>query len=186
MLNGHHCGHPPGVLSSVITLLNHVSTLVDVTRRNSPIHILLDWIARLLKYPDTKPERAIVLVGPGKSLLVKLIGRLVGEDKVLTTTDDRVKYGEVENVRLIHFQDFEWRAIPRLNSLISDDVVHGVINTTGVIITTNVAPSEHARRLFVIEVGAQLSTDFYREFEAAIEDPRAIDGLRAFLVAREA
>ena len=138
--------------------------------------------------------------GTGTDAFAVLIARLISEEDVFTTADANEVIGpfngKVENVRLIHLVELDWRqlSIESLKTLISDDRItikkmrqkpYTVASYHRLLITTSTAPHnlDH-NRICIIEGAAQQSDEYFNIIYAAMRDPHTIEAFRAYLMAR--
>ena len=182
-------------------ILNHMSNLCggNAAKRD----ILTNWTADLLQYPQNKPGQVMALVsgpGTGTDAFAVLIARLISEEDVFTTADANEVIGpfngKVENVRLIHLVELDWRKLSNegIKTLISDDRItikkmrqkpYTVASYHRLLITTGTAPHnlDH-KRICIIEGAAQQSDEYFNILYAAMRDPHTIEAFRAYLMAR--
>lgn len=104
------------------TIQYHLLKLV-LTEAN--VICVLDWMAHMLQYPNIKPQKAILLVGPqgcGKNLFATLLTLLFGHDHVFRTTTLSEHFNEsMEGKTLVHLDGCDIRnELPHIYSLISD------------------------------------------------------------------
>lgn len=175
------------------TLLEQVDALCD--HDAAARDFVLDWVAHMLKWPEHKPHKALVLVGRercGKNALVALLSRLV---PTLQTHDARRhvfgRYNApMASARLVVLEDAAWRqSAGPIKSLICDThlVVGGVYvepSSHRVLMMADECPTDptfHGRCVPVHCSGAQ---DLAAVLYEVLTTPGALDEVRALLLAR--
>ena len=105
---------------------------------NQNVTYVLDWMAHMLQYPNIKPKKAILLVGPqgcGKRLFATLLTLLIGKDHSIQTTTLSEHFNQsMEGKTLVHLNGCDIRnELPRIYSLISEHMY--TIEAMGSVIT---------------------------------------------------
>ena len=95
------------------------------TDENANINRLLDWMAHLLQFPNIKPQRGIVLVGPprcGKTSFINFLAMLLGENHIWRSNTLRGRFNEhLEGISLIALEGCDVsRYAPGGNQLLQD------------------------------------------------------------------
>ena len=181
------------------SLQYHIRTLC-LTDGNSDL--VLNWMAHMLQYPNVKPQKGIILVGPprcGKTLFATLLSLLSGQDTVYQTNTLRMQFNhEMEDKTLVHLDECDLRdELPEIRTFISDQNItinrpfqqpYNVPSHHRVIITTNtLSPllnhsNAFQQRFTVIPCG---SVSFNpQEFHTAMNDPVKVAELRQYLMQR--
>ena len=101
------------------SLLAQVDALCDAPSRD----YLLDWIAHMLKFPATKPSRAVVLIGEergGMDMLLTLLSRLVPTLQTREPRRDVFGHRNLEMARLIVIDEPARLHMPSLKALLTE------------------------------------------------------------------
>ena len=182
------------------SLQYHIRTLclTDANADN-----VLDWMAHMLQYPNVKPPKGIILVGPpgcGKSLFAELVTLLLGQDNVYRTYTLREHFNhEMEGKMLVHLDECDLRdKLPEIRTLVSHQSItirrpsqqpYNVPSHHRVLITTNKVLSpllNHSnafqRRFTVIPCGSVFFNT--QVFHEAMNDPVKLAELRQHLMQR--
>ena len=181
-----------GLRNRMQSLQYHIRTLclTDANADN-----VLDWMAHMLQYPNVKPQKCIILVGPqgcGKTLFATLLTLLLGQDNVYQTNTLRMRFNhEMEGKMLVPLDECDLsNELPNIKSLVSDQSIiinrpfqnfHSSPSHHRVLITANHS-NAFQRRFTVIPCG---SVSFNpQEFHTAMNDPVKLAELRQHLMQR--
>jgi len=186
----------------VLAIRDFISTLCS--HNKDATHFLLDWISQMVLSPERKPYNAISLVGPGgcgKTTLLKLIGILIGEERVLTSCMPESDIWGKRNhhmadallVHLPEFSEISEARMYRLKSFISDQTI-GVNTRSGMyrqrskhrlLITGHVTfvGSDDLRRIFQITSNGEMIGDTarFKRLYQLFNQPRIMRSFRAFI-----
>ena len=110
---------------SLLVMLDHVRMLCQTDVKSDT---LLDWMAHMLQFPHSKPQRGFVLVGPprcGKTCFANLVALLLGQNSVWQSTTLRPRSNELLlDATLVILTDCNVsEELVRINSLISDQTI---------------------------------------------------------------
>ena len=110
---------------SLLVMLDHVRMLCQTDVKSDA---LLDWMAHMLQFPHSKPQRGFVLVGPprcGKTCFANLVALLLGQDSVWQSTTLRPRSNELllDATLVILTGCNVSEELVRINSLISDQTI---------------------------------------------------------------
>ena len=177
------------------TLINHIRVMCNHHAADEAW--VLDWMAGMLTHPNVKPEQALVVVGPqgsGKGLFAKLVERVVGPEKAVTTSNLKSRFNaELENKILVHYTEPTRFEIGPFRSLLSDQTIRirakkrdSIVAPSyhRVVVTSNAPVSGDDRRIRQVVHERVEDEAYYRAVAAAIDDDGAIQELRAYLLAR--
>lgn len=179
----------------------YVTLLLDQLHALMPghAHRVLDWMAHMLKYPNVKPARGVVLVGPpgcGMSLLADLLTLLLGQENVSRSTTLRT--ARLDGTTLVHIDDCNLRdELEDAVGLLTTQTI-AVSTSPGqdprffpskhrVLVTSNIVPPllHHSNafheRFVLIPCG---SVQHPADFHATMNDPVKIAALRKHLMKR--
>jgi hypothetical protein len=192
---------------NIDVFMTHLNVMVNGD--NNAFNYVLKWIAHILQKPGIKTETMISFVGAegiGKSQFMKLLTRLVGDDKLMETNNPENtifgKFANWNNKTVCVLNDFnvaETRGCNRemFKQFITETKFtqekKGVDsfeskNYTNFISTTNtynpVHKTEESRRYFVCETSASKKGDFeyFRKLNEYMENDANIAGLFHFLI----
>eukprot|EP00965_Chrysotila_dentata_P105849 3496016-Pleurochrysis_carterae.AAC.1 len=122
---------------------------------------MLHWFYTLLHHPATKCHRIPLITtvqGTGKDSILKLIGKLLGGNKLFRCEDSNQIFGSfnslLENsymVALSEFDHTDLQRMGRLKHLVSEDCI--TINQKGV--PARVVPSYHRFIILITNAGSQ-------------------------------
>jgi hypothetical protein len=162
---------------------------------------VLDWMAHMLQYPNVKPQRGIVLVGPpccGKSRFADLVAQLLGQNNVLRSNTLRNRFNELlDGMTLVTLDGCNVsEEIAHINSLISDQAItirrpyqgavvipsfHRVLVTVNLLSPLLYHSILFQQRFTVIQCG----TVNHQEFHEAMHDPVKMSCFRECLMQRQ-
>ena len=110
-------------IQAATSLLAQLDALCDVPSRD----YLLDWIAHMLKFPTTKPSKAVVLIGEergGMDMLITLLSRLVPTLQTREPRRDVFGHRNLEMAHLVGVIDEPARLhMPSLKLLLTDHLL---------------------------------------------------------------
>jgi hypothetical protein len=183
---------------AVKTVFNHIKILCN--HQDAVYQYILLWIAHMLQFPAKKSivPTFISKQGAGKGTLMKLMGKLLGEKRVLeTTTPSRDVWGNFNGMMptkfLINLNELSRKETTesegRIKALITDPTL--TINSKGVnqyeiqsyhrfIITTNneqpVATSDDDRRNLIIRCSDELlrNNEYFLKMHSLLEEEEVI------------
>lgn len=197
----HQTWKPKNTILS--SLRKQMSTLPDsINTLCGDATPFLDWVAHMLQYPNVKPQKAIALVGPpgsGKTLLLRLVARLIGENNMLQTSSliqSKMNFnGDFEGITLVSLEECNLGQEGHLiKSLISDthinirrryETMRTIPSFHRVVITTHALPASLNSRCTIINCDTIQEPFFYASFYEAMNDPINIEALRQVLTERQ-
>ena len=175
----------------------HIRTLCQ---SDDDFNRILDWMAHMLQYPNIKPQRAIVLVGPphcGKTLFADFVTLLLGQNNVwrcntlrnrfndfldgmtLVTLDGCNVSEEIAQInRLVSFNNVSIRR--RYHDTILVPSFHRVLVTANLLSPLLYHSIPFQQRFVVIPCGTVNGQEFYE----AMHDPSKMSHFRQYLVER--
>ena len=184
--------------AAVQAILEFVRTLCN--GNETDLALLLQWLAGMVHRPESKPDQAIVLVGPpgcGKTIFARLARLLLGDVKMITTSaPHRDVWGNfnqaMRDALLVHVEDWSPRPgdAEKMATCMTDPYI--VIKAQSVhaltvpsyhrwLFTSN-APitPEHSRQIVCSgeHVGDQA---YFDQLDAVLAQPNAISSFATYL-----
>jgi hypothetical protein len=187
------------ILKYVTPLLDQIHALMPGYANGAHAHLVLDWMAHMLKYPNVKPERGIILVGPpgcGKSLFGCLLTLLLGQENVSRST--ALRMARLDGTTLVHIDDCNLHdELENITALLTTQTIAESTSPGQdprffpskhrVLVTSNIFPpllnhsdAFHERFIFIPCGSVQHPSDFH----AAMNDPVKIAAFRKHLMKR--
>lgn len=196
-----------GVQPEVDRLLNHIRILCNGAE--DVFDYLVKWIAQMVQYPEVKTICPVLISkqGAGKGTLIRLLERLLGARKVMTSsTPSRDVWGDFNGAMstsfLVNLDELSKKdtveSAGHIKSLITEPTI--MINNKGMnqypvasyhrfIITTNkedpIQTSDDDRRNFIIRASDELigNKQYFNEMYALISDDNVVRAFGEYLLA---
>jgi hypothetical protein len=152
-LHDRHVARHQRAIEAATSLLAQINVLCDHVPSRE---YLLDWIAHMLKFPDAKPTRAIVLIGEersGMDMLITLLSRIVPTLQTRDPRRDVFGHPTLGMAQLVVLDEPARLHMPSLKSLLHDQ---NLVVRDGRSTSYRCIPSHHRTILTLPEPRASL------------------------------